>query len=134
MADQSQSGKEQSPLLGGSAPKPPEFDALCQEALDSKKKTVSKHRPGTVGSLEPLWQHAPLRLPSGRAVSCTCYLQSLPIPTEKATPIFTPNAEFRFCSVSCPLLNRRCPLLFRPRHQKFEGSGMGGYIVTPLRR
>ena len=83
-------------LLGGSAPKTPEFAALCQEALDSKKKTVSKYRLGTVRSLEPLWQHMPLRLPSGRAVSCIRHSQSLPPATEKATPIFTPNEEFHF--------------------------------------
>ena len=53
----------------GPAPKPPEFTALGQWALG---KPVSWHgidRTTTRGT-GPFGEHPPLRLPSGRAVSC----------------------------------------------------------------
>ena len=120
-------------LLGGSAPKPPEFAALCQEALDSKKKTVSKYRLGTVRSLEPLWQHMPLRLPSGRAVSCKSMKPvCLPFSRLKA-PCCSESEYSGFVPSPCPVLFHLCPVLFRPRHAifgGFSGSIFAGFRVA----
>lgn len=76
-------------------PNPRSFPHGSQEALDSRKRPC---RSRLQHGLEPEapWQRLPLRLPSGRAVSCTRYTRSHPSPARKASFIFTPNEEIRF--------------------------------------
>lgn len=61
---------------GGPAPKPPEFAALGQgprgKRLNKTCRAAGK-ADGTTRRQRPLWHRPPLRLPSGRAISCERY-------------------------------------------------------------
>ena len=107
--------------LGARPPNPRSFPLWAKRLSTPRKRGHAAASRDTARSLEPRWQRLPLRLPSGRAVSCTRHPPSHPTPAAKAISIFTPNAEFRFCSISSPLLNRLCSLLNRPRQETTKG-------------